>query len=224
MKNRLFSLLTLAVVALAAPATGRAQVISTLSGGSLGGYSTLDGAYGWGQTFQTPGGVAAGLDQFVVRVTSASGQDFQAFISEWTDSTTDTNLTPFAVTSPMLWSGTVTGGVDDLVVFNTGHLALDASTSYAFYIANTGVPLSIPLDPAGPGGAFIWLRAFTVSGTSFGTNFTGIFNLEFEATFSSLSPVPEPATYATIGLALCGVLAVVRRRRTATTTAPVATA
>jgi hypothetical protein len=223
MKNRLFSLLTLAVVALAAPTTGRAQVISTIGANSTGTGYLGDETTGWAQTFQTLGGVAATLDSFKVLIDNEDGKVLNAFISEWAG--------PGASIPTQVMSVAFATATTSDVTFSNLNLALEANKSYAFYFTYAAInsqyiyPVTLVDSSAYPdGGAFLWQRAdvFSVPSGIIG-DYTGVWNLAFEATFSSLSPVPEPATYATIGLALCGVLAVVRRRRSAPI-APVATA
>jgi PEP-CTERM putative exosortase interaction domain len=219
MTTRISPLFVLGVLVFAAPATGSAQVISTLDAPVLAHEFTSAGEFGWGQIFRAPDGVET-LEQFAVKLNGGTGHTFEAFISEWTFGASGMDVMVETSSLAFKWSSGPVTAAGDFLTFDVGNLVLEAATSYAFYLITTsGLDLLLPMvGPAADqdGGAFFWSAGINNVPTS-GYIYGDIFDMQFEATFSAISnaisPVPEPGTYATIGLAVCGTIALVQRRR-----------
>jgi|GEM_PF-3290066 PEP-CTERM putative exosortase interaction domain len=226
MKTRFIPLLALTVLVCAGSSVGRSQVISTLTPGSYAAeYIRLTATEGIGQTFRTPGSEAVVLEYFVAKVYTWEAYNLQAFIYEWTDVGDVGSYTFTPPPEALVWSGGseyVTQDGYGFVGFNIGQLVLDPGITYAFYLGSDGSALhawggyNYAADYYDGGRYFTWTRPNESSLPGASSVYQYI-DMEFEATFSaisnSISPVPEPGTYATIGLAVCGVIALVQRRR-----------
>jgi MYXO-CTERM domain-containing protein len=185
------------------------------------------------QVIGVPGGVDSTLQQFSFRMKKdASGDvDFTAAIAEWSGVQ--------LVNTPPVWKGTgststIAGAAESTATFSySPNVPLNGTKTYALLIfpeldatgsAYTFVSLH-PNDPANTdaGSLYYLLQAPYVAsvgglvGLDWDATYASTWDLEFQATFSSVSAVPEPSIPGlALGLSGLAGYAAWRRKRTAT--------